>query len=85
MATVQYTNINSFRGGGMSVAARIAMKMAVGIQAALYHVTSTDANPQHHLCEDGKESWCGYKREKDTYQHKSVIKEIKKSNQSLIT
>ena len=57
-------------------------KMAVGIQAALYHVASTDAKPQHHLCPDGKESWCGYKREKDNYQHKSgipdcIVKEIK--------
>jgi hypothetical protein len=57
-------------------------KMAVGIQAALYHVASTDAKPQHHLCPDGKESWCGYKREKDNCQHKSgipdcIVKEIK--------
>jgi hypothetical protein len=48
----------------------------------LYHVASTDVNPQHHLCPNGKESWCGYKREKDTYQHTSgiphcIVKEIK--------
>ena len=57
-------------------------KMAEGIQAALYHVASTDDNPQHHLCPDGEESWCGYKREKISYKHKNgipdcIVKEIK--------
>jgi hypothetical protein len=36
-------------------------KMAKGIEASLYYVASTDENPQHHLCADGEDSWCGYK------------------------
>ena len=57
-------------------------KMAERIQTALYHVASTDDNPQHHLCPDGEEGWCGYKREKKSYKHKNgipdcIVKEIK--------
>ena len=31
-------------------------QMAKAIKASLYHVASTDANPQHHLCPSGNES-----------------------------
>ena len=48
-------------------------KMAKAIEASLYHVASTDEDPQHDLCPDGENSWCGYKRDKDTYQHKNGI------------
>lgn len=48
-------------------------KMAKAIEASLLHVASTDQNPQHHLCPDGENSWCGYKRDKNQYQHKNGI------------
>ena len=48
-------------------------EMANAIKASLYHVASTEENPQHHLCPDGEDSWCGYKRESETYQHKNGI------------
>ena len=48
-------------------------QMAKAIKASLYHVALTDANPQHHLCPSGNESWCGYKRDKTTYKHKNGI------------
>ena len=47
--------------------------MAKAIKASLYHVASTDANPQHHRYLSGNESWCGYKRDKTTYKHKNGI------------
>ena len=48
-------------------------KMAKAIKAVVYHVASTDSNPQHHLCPDGDDSWCGYKRDKKSYKHKNCI------------
>ena len=48
-------------------------KMAKSIEASLYHVASTAENPQHHLCPEGKDSWCGYKRDKEEYKHKNGI------------
>jgi hypothetical protein len=48
-------------------------KMATAIKATLFHVASSDSDPQHHLCPDGDDSWCGYKREKESYQHKNGI------------
>lgn len=47
--------------------------MATAIKATLFHVASTDSDPQHHLFPDGDDSWCGYKREKETYQHKNGL------------
>ena len=38
--------------------------MAKYIEASLYHVASTADNPQHHLCPEGEDSWCGYKETK---------------------
>ena len=48
--------------------------MARVIKATLYHVALSDSNPQH-LCPDGDDSWCGYKKEKETYHHKNGIPE----------
>lgn len=48
-------------------------EMAKAIQASLYHVASTDENPQHDLCPEGQDSWCGYKRDRDTYKQKNGI------------
>ena len=38
----------------------LAMKNA--ILATLYHSISTDENPQHSFCPEGKKSWCFYQR-----------------------
>ena len=43
------------------------------IEASLFHFASTNKNPQHHFCPDGENSWCGYKRDQSTYQHKNGI------------
>lgn len=48
-------------------------KMAKAIEASLLHVAPTDQNPQHHLCPDGENSWCGYKRDNEKYKHKNGI------------
>jgi hypothetical protein len=48
-------------------------KMAKNIEASHFHVASTNENPQHHLCPDGEDSWCGYKRDESTYHHKNSI------------
>ena len=37
-------------------------KLAKAIEASLYHVALADEDPQHDLCPDGENSWCGYKR-----------------------
>lgn len=40
------------------------------VLATLYHVASTDDNPQHHLCPKGEDSWCKYQVLKCTRHHK---------------
>ena len=59
-------------------------KMATAIKAVVYHVASTDSNPQHHLCPDGDDSWCGYKRDMESYKHKNGLHKLKLLNQYLI-
>ena len=34
--------------------------MAKAVKASLFHVASSENNPQHHLCPKGKDSCCGY-------------------------
>ena len=29
-----------------------------GVQATLLHLNSTDETPRHHLCPEGRDSWC---------------------------
>ena len=48
-------------------------KMATAIKGVVYHIASTDSDPQHHLCPDGNDSWCGYKRDMESYKHKNGI------------
>lgn len=51
-------------------------KMKKATWATYYHKLSTDAKPQHRLCPDGEDSWCGYKRAAITgeeYTHKNSI------------
>ncbi|XP_068214089.1 uncharacterized protein [Palaemon carinicauda] len=49
----------------------VSMKMMIGTSAeamrneilsSYFHCSSTDDNPQHHLCTKGKNSWCFYNR-----------------------
>ena len=41
--------------------------------AGLYHVASSQENPQHQFCPEGKDSWCGWQRDKanGTTEYKS--------------
>jgi hypothetical protein len=48
-------------------------EMAKAVKASLFHVASTEENPQHHLCPKGEHSWCGYQRDFKTYKHKNGI------------
>ena len=48
-------------------------EMAKAVKACLFHVASTDENPQHHLCPEGNDNWCGYQTDSQTYQHKAGI------------
>ncbi|CAB3978709.1 Hypothetical predicted protein [Paramuricea clavata] len=48
-------------------------EMAKAVKASLFHVASTEENPQHHLCPKGEDSWCGYQRDSKTYKHKNGI------------
>ena len=38
--------------------------------AALYHVSSTDEEPNHSFCPDGPNAWCKYNLDPSTYQHR---------------
>ncbi len=33
------------------------------VMAGLYHIASSQENPQHQFCPKGKDSWCGWQRE----------------------
>ena len=37
--------------------------MQKATMAILFHSRSTDQNPQHHFCPEGKDSWCGFQRD----------------------
>ena len=43
------------------------------VLASLWHCASNDKKPLHTHCPDGKDSWCGYKRDNSnktsTYKH----------------
>ena len=53
--------------------------MVNDVMAGLYHIASSDSNPQHSLCPRGNESWCAWQRAQATgkrnYKHKSVLPE----------
>ena len=38
--------------------------------AALYHVSSTDEEPNHSSCPDGPNTWCKYNLDPSTYKHR---------------
>ena len=47
-------------------------QMIKDAMAGLYHISSSDTNPQHDMCPGDEHSWCGWQREKATksYQYK---------------
>lgn len=52
--------------------------MTKDIWAIYFHKLSTDEEPQHGLCPDGENSWCGYKKAQSlnqTYSHKNSLPE----------
>ena len=47
--------------------------MQQSVSAILPHVASTAKNKMHDNCPDGHNSWCGFKRNPDTYKHKAGL------------
>ncbi|MCP4483313.1 MAG: hypothetical protein GY823_01950 [Flavobacteriaceae bacterium] len=49
------------------------------IKAGLYHIASSESKPQHDMCPEGKDSWCGWQQDKandtHTYKHKNSLPE----------
>jgi len=55
-------------------------KMKNAVLATFYHMTSTNANPQHLYCPEGANSWCEYQRLKvekkeSTFEHPVIFDE----------
>ena len=55
--------------------------MVKSVQATLSHLSSTDDNPQHHLCPEGPDSWCKFqkalaKKEPYTHEHPPIPEAI---------
>lgn len=53
--------------------------MKKDIKAGLYHLASSKEDPQHHFCPEGKESWCGWQRDRangtSQFNHKNGLPE----------
>ena len=47
--------------------------MRASVKAVLPHVASSSAKPMHKNCPDGVDSWCGFKRNPDSYKHRKGI------------
>ena len=51
--------------------------MASDVKAGLYHLASSAENPQHQLCPEGKDSWCGWQKDAANktklYKHKKGL------------
>lgn len=50
--------------------------MRRAIQAVYFHESSTDKNPQHHLCPTGPQSWCKFNKSvalNTSYTHKKTM------------
>jgi len=46
------------------------VNMVNAVLASLYHVASTDEDPNHDLCPSGQDTWCQYNKDSSTYKHK---------------
>ena len=51
-------------------------EMVNAVWAVLYHVPSTENNPNHSMCPAGENSWCGWQRDSSTYKHKHGLPEV---------
>ena len=69
-------------------------EMHDAVMATYYHSISTDDEPQHDLCPEGKDSWCGFKRSiadnSAVYKHQhpipnAIAQEIKPVFEALST
>ena len=49
--------------------------MVNAVLATLYHVASTDENPNHGLCPSSADTWCKWQKDPATYKHKHGIPE----------
>ena len=52
------------------------VNMVNAVLATLYHVASTDDDPDHGLCPAGEDSWCGWQRDSATYKHKHGLPKV---------
>ena len=54
-------------------------QMINDVMAGLYQISSSDANPQHDMCPEGKDSWCRWQRDiaqnknNHIYKHKAFL------------
>ena len=44
-------------------------EMKKAVLASFFHCASSQSRPFHHYCPDGSDSWCGFKKDKETYMH----------------
>jgi hypothetical protein len=52
------------------------VNMQRSVLASLYHVSSTDSNPNHHMCPSDENSWCNYSLDTNGYNHKHGLPEV---------
>ena len=51
------------------------LTMQQSVLASLYHVASTDANPNHHMCPVTDNAWCTYSVAPENFKHKHGLPE----------
>ena len=56
------TKLSAYYGTAIRAHPNNVSDMQDAVLATFYHVSSTDAKPQHDLCPKGKESWCFFQR-----------------------
>lgn len=47
--------------------------MKKAVWASYFHKSSTDAHPIHNLCPKGDNTWCKYRKDPGTYEHKNSL------------
>ena len=48
-------------------------KMTNAVRAVLPHVASSEKNQMHDNCPTGEDSWCGFRRDPESYKHKKGL------------
>jgi len=43
--------------------------------SSLYHIASTDENPNHSMCPIGEDSWCKWQKDPENYNHQYGLPE----------